>query len=92
MATSSNKAVRNGETPRKPSHYFSRHPPTSHPVDQQSLRDYRLFGYLNGLDNMLPVHPYAYSSSEVGAPFVGGTGVSNDQCLLGMGSQFRLTP
>ncbi|KAI0379404.1 hypothetical protein F5Y04DRAFT_282826 [Hypomontagnella monticulosa] len=47
MATSSKGGVYHGATPPKPSHYFSGNPPTPHPIDQQSLRDYRLDRFKN---------------------------------------------
>ncbi|KAI1469140.1 uncharacterized protein F4812DRAFT_470243 [Daldinia caldariorum] len=42
MANNSNSAAYNGEALPKPTHRFTKTPPTSHPCDKESLRDYRL--------------------------------------------------
>ncbi|KAI0838487.1 hypothetical protein F5Y06DRAFT_47882 [Hypoxylon sp. FL0890] len=52
MASNSNKSAYYGVTPPKPSHRFSKNPPTPHPVDKQSLREYRLENYRNGPDSV----------------------------------------
>ncbi|KAI1440270.1 hypothetical protein F5Y02DRAFT_423216 [Annulohypoxylon stygium] len=50
----SDVTVYNGTTPQKPQHYFSRNPPTHDPVNQQSLRSYRLYKFVNE-PNTVPV-------------------------------------
>ncbi|KAI1407296.1 hypothetical protein F5Y13DRAFT_175246 [Hypoxylon sp. FL1857] len=63
MASDSNKSVYHGVTPPKPGHRISEYPPTPHAVDQQSLRDYRLESYRNGLDSVPLANPHATASS-----------------------------
>ncbi|KAI1415081.1 hypothetical protein F5Y13DRAFT_157790 [Hypoxylon sp. FL1857] len=52
MPGNSNKVTYNGETPKKLKHHFSHNPPTSHPADKGSLRNYRLDGYKNGPESV----------------------------------------
>ncbi|KAI0552421.1 hypothetical protein F4679DRAFT_88787 [Xylaria curta] len=59
MSSTSNASVYNAQTPRKPEHYYSSHPPTTHSADQQSLQTYRLSSY--GQDSHRP--PMASSQS-----------------------------
>ncbi|KAI0893006.1 hypothetical protein F4806DRAFT_499531 [Annulohypoxylon nitens] len=56
----SDVTVYNGTTPQKPQHYFSRNPPTDDPVNQQSLRSYRLEKFVHGPNNVpvVPVAPF----------------------------------
>lgn len=46
--------------PTKPSHHFSSNPPSSQPIDERSLRDYRLREYQNGPESV----PFAYVQSS----------------------------
>ncbi|KAI0887009.1 uncharacterized protein GGS22DRAFT_120403 [Annulohypoxylon maeteangense] len=48
MSSNSNKAVYNGVNPPKPTHQFTRNPPTQDPVDKESLRNYHLRRYTSG--------------------------------------------
>ncbi|KAH8163463.1 hypothetical protein CIB48_g4771 [Xylaria polymorpha] len=45
MSSTSNTSVYHAQTPRKPEHFYSSHPPTTHAVDRQSLQTYRLSSY-----------------------------------------------
>ncbi|RYC65544.1 hypothetical protein CHU98_g665 [Xylaria longipes] len=45
MSSPSNTPVYHAQAPRKPEHFYSSHPPTTHPADQQSLQTYRLSSY-----------------------------------------------
>ncbi|KAI0379412.1 hypothetical protein F5Y04DRAFT_128587 [Hypomontagnella monticulosa] len=92
MAGSSTKGVHNGETLPKPKHHSNQHPPTSTPVDQQSLRANRLTKYLNDLSDVLPVHSHTERPKDAGVSSTVATGVSNEQDLLAIGSQFQSKP
>ncbi|KAI1641870.1 uncharacterized protein F4817DRAFT_28657 [Daldinia loculata] len=46
LSASSNEAIYDGIITHKQSHYYSRNPPTAHPVDEMSLRTYRLNKFL----------------------------------------------
>ncbi|KAI1455107.1 hypothetical protein F4805DRAFT_460041 [Annulohypoxylon moriforme] len=61
MASNSTKSVYHGTTPHKPIHRFSVQQPTPHPVDDKSLREYRLESYKKGPDSV-PLLRYQVSS------------------------------
>ncbi|KAI1654391.1 hypothetical protein F4813DRAFT_392639 [Daldinia decipiens] len=66
MPGSSNKAVWNGEGHSKSSHHFSKHPPTSHTADNQSLRDYRLREFRNDIRSVTLADVQAAAASRFG--------------------------
>ncbi|KAI1195860.1 hypothetical protein F5X97DRAFT_345264 [Nemania serpens] len=45
MSSASNTSVYHAQASRKPEHYYTSHPPTAHPADQQSLQTHRLSSY-----------------------------------------------
>ncbi|KAI1440271.1 hypothetical protein F5Y02DRAFT_403488 [Annulohypoxylon stygium] len=56
MAGDSSNSIYHGATPPKPSHLLSDQPPTPHPVDDQSLRNYRLESYRRAPDSVPSYH------------------------------------
>ncbi|KAI1190778.1 hypothetical protein F5B17DRAFT_427254 [Nemania serpens] len=59
MPSTSNTSVCHAQASRKPEHYYSSHPPTAHPTDEQSLETYRLSSYSRD-----PHHPPMASSQS----------------------------
>ncbi|KAI0893005.1 hypothetical protein F4806DRAFT_499530 [Annulohypoxylon nitens] len=63
MTSKSENSAYGGATPSKPTHRFSENPPTSHPVDDQSLRDYRLDNFVKG-PNSVPLQSLQASATS----------------------------
>ncbi|KAI0467435.1 hypothetical protein F4859DRAFT_244475 [Xylaria cf. heliscus] len=65
MSSTSNTSVCYAQTPRKPEHYYSSHPPTTHPADERSLQTYRLSSY--GQSSHSPVMASSRSAADIEA-------------------------
>ncbi|KAI0439637.1 hypothetical protein F4803DRAFT_530335 [Xylaria telfairii] len=65
MSSTSNTSVYHAQTPRKPEHFYSSHPPTTHAADQQSLRTYRLSSY--GQSSHRPIMASSSSTADIEA-------------------------
>ncbi|KAI1204724.1 uncharacterized protein F4807DRAFT_465366 [Annulohypoxylon truncatum] len=67
MANDSKNSVYYGMTPSKPTHKFSNNQPTSHPVDDRSLREYRLESYRKESDSVPLPHTETSASNNTQA-------------------------
>ncbi|KAI0872858.1 hypothetical protein GGS24DRAFT_415245 [Hypoxylon argillaceum] len=63
MSSTSNTSTYYAQTSGKSQHYYTSHPPSSHPVDRDSLRTYRLSNY--NQDSHRPPMASAQSAASI---------------------------